>query len=212
MKHTVFIALGTNIGDREENLNTALDALQAQISIIKKSQLYETKPWGYLNHPKFLNMVLKGETALSPNGLLSFLKSIEEEMGREKTIRYGPRNIDLDVLYYDDMMLESDLLTIPHKEIRHRDFVLYPLCEIAPDWLHPKLKQNILELLVGLPPSEINLAEYPKLKPAYLRELIIKRGALRKFLDLPLEIQNKLLKVKTKNAFLDILSNLQEIE
>lgn len=140
MKSKVFIALGSNIGNLEENLNTALKHL-AKISTIKKtSSFYTTKPQGFLEQPDFLNGVCLIETDLSPKDLLKKLKEIEEEMGRKKTFKDGPRLIDLDIIYYDDIILNTSDLIIPHPRAHTRLFVMQGLAQIVPRHLHPVLK------------------------------------------------------------------------
>jgi len=142
----VFIALGSNIGNRSEFLDLALTSLGPDFRIISISSIYETDPWGYENQGKFLNQVVEAETNLPPADILIKLKSIESDLGREPTIRYGPRVIDLDLLFYDDLILCTETLQIPHPRIPLRAFVLIPLQEIAPDFKHPELQKTIREL------------------------------------------------------------------
>jgi 2-amino-4-hydroxy-6-hydroxymethyldihydropteridine diphosphokinase len=143
MNHLVFIALGTNMGDRKTNLQAALTAMCTAVTILDQSPVYETPPWGYEQQPEFLNQVVKVHTGLDPMDLLTFLKSIESQMGRQKTIRYGPRLIDLDILLYDDLILNDPRLVIPHPRLAERAFVLVPLADLAPDLRHPVLEQTI---------------------------------------------------------------------
>jgi 2-amino-4-hydroxy-6-hydroxymethyldihydropteridine diphosphokinase len=143
----VYLALGTNLGDRLQNLQAALDAFPPSIVQRLSSHIYETPPWGYADQPAFLNMVVKCETGLGPESLLKRLKQIEVEGGREPNFRYGPRQIDIDILFYDDLVLESETLTIPHPRLQERAFVLVPLAEIAPMYQHPVLHKSIEELL-----------------------------------------------------------------
>lgn len=146
MNHRVFLGLGANLGDRARNLTEAIQRLGQHAKVIKTSSMYETEPWGFEEQPKFLNQVVEIRTGLSPAELLAFLKEIEVAMGREKTFRLGPRNIDLDILFYDDLVIISDSLSIPHPALAERAFVLIPLNEIAPDFKHPELKRTIKEL------------------------------------------------------------------
>ena len=156
MSRTIFLALGTNLGDRAENLNAALDLLEKS-SAIQKSSIYETPPWGYTDQPAFLNMAVKTETDLPPLELLSWLKNLEVRIGREKSFRWGPRLIDLDILFYDDIIFESENLTIPHPRLHERAFVLVPLAEIAPEFLHPVLKKTVSQLLAEIDSTGIEI-------------------------------------------------------
>ena len=155
--HTVFLALGTNVGDRIANLSTAQRALNAIVTIQKCSSIYETPPWGYSDQPTFLNQVVEGVTQESPWELLAFLKQVEFEMGRTQTIRNGPRVIDLDLLFYDDLVLESALLTIPHPRMEGRAFVWLPLADIAPDFIHPISGKTVKDIVKELDTTGINL-------------------------------------------------------
>jgi 2-amino-4-hydroxy-6-hydroxymethyldihydropteridine diphosphokinase len=149
-KHAVYLALGTNLGHRRNNLTQALQKLPPAVEIIVVSRLYETAPAYVLDQPPFLNMAMKGQTALSPTNLLAYLKQIETDLGREKTIRYGPRNIDLDIIFYNELVLDIPDLQIPHPRMAERGFVLRPLADIAADIVHPVLKQTVSELVAGL--------------------------------------------------------------
>ncbi|MEJ2706604.1 MAG: 2-amino-4-hydroxy-6-hydroxymethyldihydropteridine diphosphokinase [Anaerolineales bacterium] len=146
MKQLIFIALGTNMGDRQANLQAAIHAMRPAVTILDRSPVYETPPWGYEQQPEFLNQVVKGYTELPPLDLLTFLKDIERQMGRQKTIRYGPRLIDLDILLYDDLVMDNPKLVIPHPRLAERAFVLVPLADLAPDLRHPVLGQTIKAL------------------------------------------------------------------
>ena len=144
---TVFIGLGTNLGKRRRNLAAARRMLGPDLRLTAESTVIETAPWGYPDQPDFLNQVVRAETGLDPAAVLSALKSIEASLGRTPTFRYGPRLIDLDLLYYDDLVLDDPGLTIPHPRLHERDFVLRPLAEIAPDWVHPVLGMTHDQLL-----------------------------------------------------------------
>ena len=149
-KHVTYLALGTNLGHREDNLREALQKLPPGVEISAVSRLYETAPAYVLGQPAFLNIALKGQTALSPTDLLVYLKQIETQIGREKTIRYGPRKIDLDIIFYDGLILNTPDLVIPHPRMAERGFVLRPLADIAADFVHPILKQTVVELAADL--------------------------------------------------------------
>jgi 2-amino-4-hydroxy-6-hydroxymethyldihydropteridine diphosphokinase len=150
MEHTVYIALGTNLGDRLTNLRAALRSLPTAVTVIDESPVYETPPWGYEDQPAFLNMVVKAETDLEPEPLLTYLKQIEAELGREQNFRWGPRLIDLDILFYDDLVIDTPPLVIPHPRLHERAFVLVPLADIAPGLKHPVLHKKISDLLAEI--------------------------------------------------------------
>jgi 2-amino-4-hydroxy-6-hydroxymethyldihydropteridine diphosphokinase len=144
--HIVYLALGSNLGNRAANLKEALAALPPQMEVKSKSKIYETPPWGYIDQQKFLNMAVKVTTYLDPEPLLKHLKRLEVALGRKETFQNGPRVIDMDILLYDDRILESPVVRIPHPRMHERGFVLLPLMDIAPDLLHPVKKQAIRDL------------------------------------------------------------------
>ncbi|HEY61437.1 MAG TPA: 2-amino-4-hydroxy-6-hydroxymethyldihydropteridine diphosphokinase [Anaerolineae bacterium] len=145
------------MGNREENLTAALDILERNSILKKKSSIYETDPWGYEEQPAFLNQVVEIEVNLEPLDLLMFLKSIEALLGRKPTFRNGPRTIDLDILFYDDRIIVEDQIVIPHLFIEERAFVLVPMAEIAPGYKHPILGLTIAELLKQVDSSSVHL-------------------------------------------------------
>jgi GTP cyclohydrolase-4 len=149
--HTIYLALGSNLGDRRGNLSAALQRLREIVDIQAVSSVYETEPVGYLDQPRFLNMVCSGKTQLSPQELLQSAKAIEGALGRQATFRNGPRTIDIDILLYDELLLEQEHLTIPHPRMHERAFVLAPLAEIAPEVVLPGSNRTIRGLLATVP-------------------------------------------------------------
>ncbi len=156
MTELVLIALGTNLGDRAQNLAAAKLALLPKMRIERESGVYETAPWGYADQPDFLNQVIEARTNLRPLPLLRVLKQVEEEMGRLKTVRNGPRLIDLDILFYGQEVIKRPDLDIPHPRLQDRAFVLVPLAELVPDLVHPVLGESIKDLLAKVDPSTVN--------------------------------------------------------
>lgn len=147
----IYLLLGSNLNDRVKNIEVALSELKNfGIIISKKSSLYNTAPWGYTEQPEFLNQAIECLTSFNPIDLLKVIKKIEKKMGRKDTFRYGPRIIDIDIIFYDNIIFKSAELIIPHPLMHKRDFVLKPLCEIASDFIHPELKLSIKELLENL--------------------------------------------------------------
>lgn len=146
----VFLALGSNQGNRADNLNTAAALIGRQIGkIAKRSHVYETQPWGNPDQDAFLNQVIMINTTLDPRDLLDAANHIEREMGRVKKEKWGPRIIDIDILFYGKRIVRDKGLEIPHPDLHKRAFVLVPLMEIAPDLEHPVLKQPIDELYMA---------------------------------------------------------------
>src|SRR5437588_4741396 len=148
--HTVYLALGSNMGDRRGYLAGALQQLRELMEISAISSIYETEPTGYLEQGRFLNMVCSGKTGLSARELLRRVKEIEKSLGRRPTFRNGPRPIDIDILFYDELSVTQDDLTVPHPRMAERAFVLVPLAEIAADKVDPASGQSVQELLKGV--------------------------------------------------------------
>jgi 2-amino-4-hydroxy-6-hydroxymethyldihydropteridine diphosphokinase len=151
----VILALGTNLGDRLANLAAAQAMLAEHMTLIARSPVYETPPWGFTDQPAFLNMTLIGRTLRAPGAqsaldLLAALKNIEQELGRQPTFRNGPRLIDLDILFYASLVLDLPGLTIPHPRLAERQFVLVPLADIAPGFVHPVSGLTVRQMLERL--------------------------------------------------------------
>jgi 2-amino-4-hydroxy-6-hydroxymethyldihydropteridine diphosphokinase len=159
LAHNVFLALGSNLGDRQANLHGVLSALPPAAHVISASSIYETPPWGYEEQAPFYNQVIQISTHLAPQELLNFLKTLEVRLGRQPTFRYGPRLIDIDILLYDDLVLRSPGLTIPHPRMEERAFVLLPLADLAPDLHHPISGLSIRQLLSQVDTSQIKLVK-----------------------------------------------------
>ena len=144
--HIVYLALGSNLGDRRENLRQAVASLSPQMTVKAKSHIYETPPWGYADQPMFLNQVVKAQTYLEPEPLIKHIKRLENALGRRESFRNGPRSIDIDILFYDDLVLDTPVLTIPHPRLHERGFVLLPMMDIATDLVHPVTQKSIREM------------------------------------------------------------------
>jgi 2-amino-4-hydroxy-6-hydroxymethyldihydropteridine diphosphokinase len=155
MKHTVFLGLGSNVGNRISNLQAAIVAMQPEVQPDDCSPIYETPPWGYEQQPAFLNQVVRAKTELAPKDLLHYLKRLETRLGRKPSIKNGPRKIDLDILFYDDLVLDKDDLRIPHPRLEERAFVLVPLANLAPHLCHPVLHKTVEELISKVDTSGI---------------------------------------------------------
>jgi 2-amino-4-hydroxy-6-hydroxymethyldihydropteridine diphosphokinase len=144
----VYLGLGSNLGDRMDNLSSAVERLSQKVNIKNLSSVYESEPLYIKEQPLFLNTVLSADTKLAPFKLLSFIKGIESELGRQPSFRNAPRLIDIDILFYGDQIIDTLELTIPHPRITERAFVLVPLAEIAPRLVYPLTHKKISDLLV----------------------------------------------------------------
>ena len=157
MDHIVYLALGSNMGNRLANLKAAISNVTPQMTVKKKSSVYETPPWGFKEQDAFLNQVIKVKTSLAPEPLLRHLKRLEVALGRVPNFQNGPRLIDIDILFFDNMIIETPPLIVPHPRLHERAFVLVPLAEIEPDFIHPILQKSVSKLLEDLDQSEIKL-------------------------------------------------------
>ncbi|MBU5299319.1 2-amino-4-hydroxy-6-hydroxymethyldihydropteridine diphosphokinase [Clostridium sporogenes] len=145
--HTAYVAFGSNIGEKENYIKRALEKMEErEIKIIKVSPIYETEPYGVLDQDSFLNGVVKIETNLTPENLIKELLLIEKQLDRVRERRWGPRTIDLDIIFYDDLIINRNNLIIPHKDMENREFVLKPLCDIDENFIHPVLKKSVKQL------------------------------------------------------------------
>lgn len=147
----VYLGLGSNLGDRQGYLRSAINNLSLILTEIKESSVYETEPQYVTNQPSFLNQVISGYTDIRPLELLNFCQNIQKKLGRTKSpLRFGPRNIDVDILSFGDLVLKTNTIEIPHPRIHERLFVLEPLHEIEPDWTCPKTGESVKDLMQKL--------------------------------------------------------------
>lgn len=146
----IAVALGSNLGDREAFLRSAAATLALDfLERASGSSIYETEPWGVSDQPMYLNAVVVGWSEWKPPAVLNFLKQLERDLGRQQTVRFGPREIDLDLLAYGEQTWNSDGLIVPHSRLAEREFVLVPLAEVWPEWRHPGLGKTALEILAS---------------------------------------------------------------
>lgn len=151
MAKTVYLGLGSNIGDRERMLEAALAALEAAgVRIRRVSPVYETEPQDLREQAWFLNLVAEAETDLFPLQLLQTIGKIERQLGRKRTVAKGPRSIDIDILLYGNFIIDTPQLTVPHPRLAERRFVLAPLADLAPDLRHPVSRRSVREMLSGI--------------------------------------------------------------
>jgi 2-amino-4-hydroxy-6-hydroxymethyldihydropteridine diphosphokinase len=158
----IYLALGANVGDKKEHIGKAIDLLSESVTDISRAPLYETKAVGFTQQDNFLNTVIGGNTGLSPQSLLTFVKAIEKKIGRIYRFRWGPREIDIDILFYWDLIIKKNNLEIPHPRLQQRDFVLKPLCELDENIMHPAERKTVGELYRLLPKSELSVLQKMK--------------------------------------------------
>jgi 2-amino-4-hydroxy-6-hydroxymethyldihydropteridine diphosphokinase len=146
--NTAYIIIGGNLGDRKHNLQHAIHTIKEKAGIVNKlSSIYETEPWGVLGQPDYYNQVIELGTHLDAVTLMNTLQTIETEMGRQRTTKYNSRNIDIDILFFNNDIIHTGHLQIPHPRLHLRKFVLIPLAEIAPEYIHPVLNKSIRQLI-----------------------------------------------------------------
>lgn len=149
--HITYLLLGSNLGNRMKYIASAISEIEAKLgSIGRRSSIYQTASWGKHDQPDFINQVIELKTSLEPMDLLSGILGIEADLGRKRIEKWGSRTIDIDILLYDDQIINEPQLIIPHPYMAFRRFCLMPLCEIVPEFIHPVLKKNIQELLLEL--------------------------------------------------------------
>jgi 2-amino-4-hydroxy-6-hydroxymethyldihydropteridine diphosphokinase len=157
----VYLSLGTNLGDRRRSLQRAVRGLERELLIAEVSPVYETEPWGIKNQPDFLNICLAADTTMSPLDLLTFTKELERALGRLPSVRWGPRIIDIDIIYYDSLILSNGRLHVPHPRLAERAFVLMPLNDIAPEFVDPDTGLAVREMLEGVDTSGVRRLPEP---------------------------------------------------
>jgi 2-amino-4-hydroxy-6-hydroxymethyldihydropteridine diphosphokinase len=150
MTHKIYLGLGSNLGDRRGYLDAAISSMPPALNVLRRSPIYETAPWGYRDQDDFLNMVVEAETELGPLQLLILLKGIEVKLGRKPRFRNGPREIDIDILLYDDLIHDEKALHIPHPRLHERAFILAPLDDLAPELEIPGVGKTVAECLAEM--------------------------------------------------------------
>ena len=151
MKKKLVLGLGSNLGNRYSYLMQAIEELELEIGTTATcASFYETPPWGDHNQAKYINTVIAFDTQKSIDECFTISQAVEQRMGRKRERKWGPRNIDIDILFYDDLIVKTDTLEVPHPEIINRSFVLAPLCDLMPNFEHPKIKGTMISFLTSL--------------------------------------------------------------
>lgn len=164
MNNVVYIGIGSNVGVQINKIDFAIELISENpyCEVISVSSIYESSPYGEIEQEDFFNAVIKIKTLFEPKDLFHFLKSVENQVGRKLAVKWGPREIDLDILFYNDLIYTDEEITIPHKDLLNRDFVVVPLIEIAPDLIHPELNKKISEISIFQPNVDELLAQTSK--------------------------------------------------
>lgn len=155
--HTIFLGLGANVGDKKANIKNAIELLKEKIKDVVVAPIYLTKPWGYKEQDNFLNTAIKGNTSFSPLELFKFVKDIEKKVGRIERFKWGPREIDIDIFFYDNLIYKDNILEIPHPRLHERDFVLKPLTDLDLNLEHPIFKKKVFELYKDLSKEDASI-------------------------------------------------------
>lgn len=153
----VYLALGSNVGDSATNIAHAIKLLESSVTQIKQAPVYISKAVGYTDQPDFFNTAVSGQTDLEPQALLNFTSDVERQVGRTATFHWGPREIDIDMIFYGEAVIDTPQLTLPHRHFRERDFVLQPLCDLNPSLVDPVSNQTIQALLAKITPEQKSL-------------------------------------------------------
>jgi 2-amino-4-hydroxy-6-hydroxymethyldihydropteridine diphosphokinase len=156
---TIYLALGSNVGDCRKQIEQAIGLLGSGVNNIRRAPLYRSRAVGYTDQPDFLNTALAGQTDLSPEALLKLTQTVERQVGRQKRFRWGPREIDIDIILYGDLVRTTKALTLPHPLFRERDFVLRPLCDLNPGLRDPVSGETVSQLLARIAPSDESILE-----------------------------------------------------
>jgi 2-amino-4-hydroxy-6-hydroxymethyldihydropteridine diphosphokinase len=159
---TIYLALGSNVGNSAQNLTKAIDLLSPALDNIQQAPLYISKAVGYTDQDNFFNTAISGQTELLPQALLQFIDEVEQQVGRVKRFKWGPREIDIDIIFYGNRVLEAENLTIPHPNFRERDFVLQPLVDLNGEMVDPVSQKTLRQLLDRLDPAQLSITNKVK--------------------------------------------------